>query len=282
MNKLLYLAIMALSFAACSRPYVIVQIADAQFGFTASDKCQEEGIEYDFDVKYERECLTKAVAFVNEIEPDAVVFTGDQVHHANNEQEWKAFRRVVYGIDKKIDVFHIPGNHDVQIWDSSVNIHLRDNRNVDMSTFETYYPNTTFCHEEKNLALVGMNSNLVKYDDPREGDQFAWLHKTLERNKDKVTIIFGHHPFFLKDVEEEDGYFQIRKSKRKIYFELFDKYGVDAVYTGHLHDNSEGEYLGIHSKTTTSVARQLGEGQPSVRVITISKGKVYDEIVPIL
>ena len=63
--------------------------------------------------------------------------------------------------------------------------------------------------------------------------------------------------------------------------ECFDKYGVDAVYTGHLHDNSEGEYLGIPSKTTTSVARQLGGGQPSVRVITVSKGKVYDEIVPI-
>lgn len=281
MKKLLYLAIAALSFAACSRPYVVVQIADAQFGFTASDKCEAEGVEYDFDVKYERECLTKAVALVNDIKPDAVVFTGDQVHHALHDQEWKAFRRVIYGIDKDIDVFHLPGNHDVQVWDPALNIKTIGDHTIDMQPYELYNSRSQFCHEEKGLALVGINSNLVKYEDPREGDQFAWLQKVLDRNKDKVTLIFGHHPFFLKDIEEEDGYFQIQKSKRKIYFELFDKYGVDAVYTGHLHDNSEGEYLGIPSKTTTSVARQLGGGQPSVRVITVSKGKVYDEIVPI-
>ena len=180
MKKLLYLAIAALSFAACSRPYVVVQIADAQFGFTASDKCEAEGVEYDFDVKYERECLTKAVALVNDIKPDAVVFTGDQVHHALHEQEWKAFRRVIYGIDKDIDVFHLPGNHDVQVWDPALNIKTIGDHTIDMQPYELYNSRSQFCHEEKGLALVGINSNLVKYEDPREGDQFAWLQKVLD------------------------------------------------------------------------------------------------------
>ncbi len=282
MKKLLYLAVMALSLAACSRPYVIVQIADAQLGFTGAERCEEQGIPYDEDVKYERDCLSKAVALVNEIKPDAVVFTGDQVHHAENEYEWSVFRRIVRGIDKKTDVYHIPGNHDIVVWDTSLNMKTFVDNNVDLGPFRLYYPQTQFCHEESGLAIVGMNSNLVKYDDSREGEQFTWLQKVLERNKDKVIVIFGHHPFFLEDVDEEDGYFQIQKSKRKIYFNLFEKYGVDAVYAGHLHDNSEGEYLGIPSKTTTSVARQLGGAQPSVRVVTISKGKVSDETVPIL
>ena len=277
MKKLLYLAIAALSFASCSRPYVVVQIADAQFGFTASDKCEAEGVEYDFDVKYERECLTKAVALLNDIKPDAVVFTGDQVHHALHEQEWKAFRRVIYGIDKDIDVFHLPGNHDVQVWDPALNIKTIGDHTIDMQPYELYNSRSQFCHEEKGLALVGINSNLVKYEDPREGDQFAWLQKVLDRNKDKVTLIFGHHPFFLKDIEEEDGYFQIQKSKRKKYFDMFLEKGVDAVYAGHLHDSSEGEYMGIQMKTATSAGYQLGEAEPSYRYIVIRDGAVVQD-----
>lgn len=267
---------MAVVMAACSKPYVIVQVADAQLGFTASDRCKAEGRDYDGDVSYEVECLKKAVARINEIRPDAVVFTGDQVHHPANETEWSAFKRTVAKIDKEVQVFYLPGNHDVVVWPGDM---MRRGESLDMEPYEIHFPKSSFCHEEKNIALIGINSNLVKYTDSREGEQFAWLHETLERNKDKVTLIFGHHPFFLKDIEEEDGYFQIEKSKRKTYFNLFSRYGVDAVYTGHLHDNSEGEYMGIPSKTATSVSVQLGEAQPSFRVITIDDGVVSDELV---
>lgn len=282
MKKLFFAAAMAVVLAACSEPYVIVQIADAQLGFSSSERCKEEGVFYDDDVTYENEFLKKAVQLVNEIAPDAVVFTGDQVHHADNQVEWTVFKRTISSIDKRVDVLHLPGNHDVVVWDKYVDIEKFGENAVNLSPFERHFPQTAFCHEEKNVALVGINSNLVKYDDAREGDQFAWLQKVLERNRNKVTLIFGHHPFFLEDIDEGDGYFQIQKSKRKTYFDIFSKYGVDAVYTGHLHDNAEGRYLGIPAKTTTSVAYQIGDAQPSVRVITICKGEVSDEIVPVL
>lgn len=279
MKKLFFAAVMAVVMAACSKPYIIVQVADAQLGFTASDKCEAEGREYDGDVSYEVGYLKKAVDMINEIRPDAVVFTGDQVHHAASQAEWSAFKKVVAKIDKDVKVFHLPGNHDVVVWGGENGFKVIGGESLDMGPFEMNYPKSSFCHEEKDIVLVGINSNLVKYNDSREGGQFAWLHETLERNRDKVTLVFGHHPFFLKDIEEEDGYFQIQKSKRKTYFDLFSRYGVDAVYAGHLHDNSEGEYKGIPSKTATSVSVQLGDAQPSVRVITIDGGVVGDEHV---
>jgi hypothetical protein len=84
MKKLFLCLVMTAVLASCSKPYVIVQIADAQLGFTASDKCKAEGREFDENVSYELSYLRKAVAKVNEINPDA--------------QEWYALSKGIYGI----------------------------------------------------------------------------------------------------------------------------------------------------------------------------------------
>lgn len=93
--------------------------------------------------------------------------------------------------------------------------------------------------------------------------------------------MFSHHPFFLKEVGEKDGYFQIQSAKRQGYMDLFKSMNVDALYAGHLHNNSEGSYEGIPVRTTTSVGYQIGDAYPSVRVITITDGKVIDSLLPI-
>ena len=271
MKKMIIAALTALFIASCSRPYVVVQIADAQLGFTASDKCNKEGRPYDDDVTYEIECLTKAVAMINEIKPDVVVFTGDQVHHATNQLEWTAFLDAISGISKDVKIFHVPGNHDVLISENS----------VDSSPFEQHFGASTFLHREKSVKLVGINSNLIKYNDSKEAEQMEWLESNLPKKSKEVTLIFGHHPFFLQNIDEGEGYFQVQKDKRKIYFDLFKANGVDAVYTGHLHNNAESEYDGIPAKTATSVAYQIGNAQPSIRVITVDDGVVSDELVPI-
>lgn len=116
MKRLAYFIISFFALMSCAeKPYVIVQIADAQLGFTAADKSQKEGTEYVNDLTYEIECLTKAVSMVNQIQPDAVVFTGDQVNRHYDAEQWDAFAKVISDIDPSIKVFHIPGNHDVVI-----------------------------------------------------------------------------------------------------------------------------------------------------------------------
>ena len=47
MKRLAYFLISFFALMSCAeKPYVIVQIADAQLGFTAADKSQKEGTEY--------------------------------------------------------------------------------------------------------------------------------------------------------------------------------------------------------------------------------------------
>lgn len=269
-NLFIFMTSLVLLLAGCSgKEYVIVQVADAQLGFAAADRCQREGVAFDNDVTYERDCLLRAVEFINALNPDAVVFTGDQVNYPDIPAQWEAFDEVASMIDKDIKVFHIPGNHDVIIKDSG----------VDSSPFTNCYGDDRFVHSERGVKMVGINTNLIQYDDSMEYDQIDWLEAVLEKPcKDDVTILFGHHPFFMTDIDEPDSYFPIKASKRHEYFELFSVMDVDAVYAGHRHETYEAEYDGIPMKTTTSVAYQIGNSKPSVRVITVKDGTVSDEL----
>ena len=259
--------------SCAEKPYVIFQIADAQLGFTAADKSQKEGTEYVNDLTYEIDCLTKAVSIVNEIKPDAVVFTGDQVNRCNDSEQWDAFARVISEIDPAIKVFHIPGNHDVIISDGD----------VDTTPFTDRYGEDRFIHVDRGVRLAGINSNLIKYNDPREAEQIGWMKDVLTKDTpEEVSIIFSHHPFFLKNIDEEDGYFQIQKDKRQEYFNICTELDVNALYAGHLHNDSVGSYEGIPVSTTTSVAFQIGPAQPSIRVITVSDGEVSDVLITVI
>lgn len=271
MRRLLAAIFTAFLLLSCAeKPYVIIQIADAQLGFTAADKSQNEGTEYVNDLTYEIDCLTKAVSMVNEIKPDVVVFTGDQVNRYNDAEQWDSFAQVIAAIDPSVNVFHIPGNHDVSISEG----------NVDSTPFTGRYTSDRFLHIERGVRIVGINSNLIKYNDPREPEQMEWIKESLAKDSsDEVSILFSHHPFFLKDIAEEDGYFQIQKAKRQEYLNICTELGANALYAGHLHNNSEGSYEGLPVTTTTSVAFQIGPAQPSIRVITVQDGVVDDQIL---
>ena len=269
MKKILLLLLVAVaSFASCNKPYVIVQVADPQLGFDADVKWQESGLDYVDDLTYEAGYLMKAVVEINAIKPDMVVFTGDNVHRCANEHQWYTFRSILSRLDPEIGLLFVPGNHDVEAEDGDVII----------APFSVYLGKDRFVYKDRGVNIVGLNTNYIKFNDPREQEQLEWLNTALKKEKESdVTLVFGHHPFFKEDIDEEDSS-QIQKSKRRTYFDLFKSMGVGAVYAGHLHALREGEYEGIPMRTMTSVAYQLGEAQPSIRVITVSKKGIGDEI----
>ena len=270
--KKLFILVVLLAAACTPKTLTIVQIADAQLGFDAAIKGQAPGAVYVNDLSYEAEYLRKAVAMVNELSPDVIVYTGDQVNIVDNEEQWQLFTEIISGIDPDILQLHIPGNHDV----------ARPEGKVDSTPFIERFGSDRFVSDHGDVRLIGLNSNLIKYDDPAEAEHREWLEAALSENApENVTILFAHHPFFMSDVDEEDSYFPIQRSKRKDYFDMFAEKGVDAVFAGHLHDNRAGEYEGIPMLTTTSSGYQLGAGPASIRVITVKDGQVSEELLPI-
>lgn len=273
MKKLLII-FAALAASACSpKIYTIVQIADAQLGFDAAVKGQAEGAVYVNDLTYESDLLEKTVLEINTVKPDIVVFTGDQVNYPDNQEQWDLFDEIVSNIRRGVEVYHLPGNHDVLI----------STGKVDLTPFENRYGDDRFIFSNKKISLIGINSNFIKYDDPREEEQYDWLRTALEQAGDDVLkIVFCHHPFFLTDIDEQDSYFPIQKAKRKRYFDLFADNGVSVVYAGHLHNNAEGEYRGVEMKTATSVAYQIGDAESAYRYIVIQDGKLTsDDMIPV-
>lgn len=248
--------------AACSpKTYTIVQIADAQLGFDAAIKGQTPGAVYVNDLTYETECFKEAAECIRNGKPDMIVFTGDQVNLPLDQEQWDEFNELLTLLPSDAKIMHLPGNHDVLISEGK----------VDNMPFTSRYGSDRFVYNVGKFCIIGINSNLIKYDDPAEEEQFQWLKTTLElSDENSVKVIFCHHPFFLTHIDEEDSYFPIQKAKRRIYFDLFADNGVSAVFAGHRHDNSKGEYKGVKMKTATSVAYQIGEAKPSFRFIFLS------------
>ena len=274
MRKYIYIICALLMAVACAqKPIVIVQIADAQLGFDAAVKGSVPGAEYVNDLTFEIECLKATVAKVNELKPDMVVFTGDQVHLPYDKEQWDAFVQGIADIDPSIEQYHLPGNHD----------HILKDGTADPQDFIARFGSDRFAVRKNNVNVVGINTSLIYFDSALEQDQMVWLEETLESTDESdVTLVFGHHPFFCENIDEEDSHVQIPKSKRRQYFDYFKSKGVDAVFAGHLHDNRAGEYEGIPMLTTTSSGYQLGDGPASIRVITIKDGQMTEELVPII
>ena len=274
MKKYIYMiCAMVMAMACAEKPIVIVQIADAQLGFDAAVKGSVPGAEYVNDLTFEIECLRATVAKVNELKPDMVVFSGDQVHLPYDKEQWDAFMHGIADLDPSIKQYHIPGNHD----------HILKDGTADPQDFIGRFGADRFVAKKKNVNVIGINTSLIYFNSALEQDQMVWLEETLEATDEgDVTLIFGHHPFFCENIDEEDSHVQIAKSKRRHYFDYFKSKGVDAVFAGHLHDNAEGEYEGIPMLTATSSGYQLGSGPASIRVITIDNGRMSQELVPII
>lgn len=243
---------------------VIVQVSDTQFGFWNDE-----------DISYEVGTYSKCIEELNVLKPDAVVLTGDLVNHSWVEKQWEALFEITGRLDKDIPVFFIPGNHDE-------NFH---NGEIDSEDYFKHMKYSRFAKVIGDTYLIGIDSNPIKdcFGSKTEEEQFKWLKKMLRKNrKHRTTIIFTHTPFFLEHFDEENGYFQMSKEARKKYFDLFKKYNVKGVFSGHLHQNRVASYENtIPVVTTSAIGVQLGKDHPGYRIITVTDGQLTHEYVDV-
>ena len=122
-----------------------------------------------------------------------------------------------------------------------------------------------------------------------EAEQLEWLTAQLQRlskrNSPKTKVnrifVFLHCPVILKDIDEENGYFNFPKGKREKYIALFKKYGVDVVFAGHTHMEYDTAAEGIRFVTAGPVGSPLGRGYSGYEVVTVSKSGINCSYVPI-
>ncbi|MBR5398236.1 MAG: metallophosphoesterase [Bacteroidales bacterium] len=288
MKRLLLIAVLgvmaALLAGSCSqRTFSFVQMTDPQIGF----RDKSPGFVYTDSL------FAEAVRKVNSSEyhgykskncapsADFVIITGDLVNDQRDALQDSIYRANRAKID--VPVYEIPGNHDIRPWTPDNHSNYLALRGYDRFSFK-----------HKGCAFIGIDSNCIvdSSDEDRGGDvkispsdkaaaaqaeaeQLEWLKEELRKaQRCRYTFVFTHCPVILKDIDEENNYFNFPKKKRAEYIALFKKYEVDVVFAGHTHMDYDTTAEGIRFVTAGPVGSPLGRGYSGYELVTVSKDSV--------
>ncbi|KPL03225.1 MAG: hypothetical protein AMJ90_03705 [candidate division Zixibacteria bacterium SM23_73_2] len=169
----------------------------------------------------------KAVEEVNLLKPDIVLTVGDYIEGYTIDttalnQEWDEFFEIMEKLEAPY--YLVPGNHDIT-YDECEPVYRK-------RVGEPYY---SFDYQNTHFVMLDVSRVEKSEDVPQE--QIEWLTSDLEKNKGKENIfVFYHKPLWVVSIED--------KEEDKLH-QIFKKYGVDAVFSGHYHHYFSGEVEGI-------------------------------------
>lgn len=246
--------------AADSAPFFFLQLSDPQFGFMDNNK----------SISAETEAMNKAVTAINQLKPPFVVITGDFVNNSKSKEQIAAYKSMIAQIDSSVKVYMIPGNHDI----GKVSRASIDN-------YKKNYGETHFSFRYGDCAFIGIDSNIIKEEDKeREEVQFKWLEQELQKTKDaRFKFVFTHCSVFLKRMDEPVNYSNFSLPMREKYVRLFQKYGVNAIFAGHLHNNAYGKVGNMEMITIGPVGKVLGTGYQGMNLVKVYPERFISEFI---
>ena len=246
--------------AADSAPFFFLQLSDPQFGFMDNNK----------SISAETEAMNKAVTAINQLKPPFVVITGDFVNNSKSKEQIAAYKSMIAQIDSSVKVYMIPGNHDI----GKVSRASIDN-------YKKNYGETHFSFRYGDCAFIGIDSNIIKEEDKeREEVQFKWLAQELQKTKDaRFKFVFTHCSVFLKRMDEPVNYSNFSLPMREKYVRLFQKYGVNAIFAGHLHNNAYGKVGNMEMITIGPIGKVLGTGDQGMNLVKVYPDRFISEFI---
>lgn len=246
--------------AADSAPFFFLQLSDPQFGFMDNNK----------SISAETEAMNKAVTAINQLKPPFVVITGDFVNNSKSKEQIAAYKSMIAQIDSSVKVYMIPGNHDI----GKVSRASIDN-------YKKNYGETHFSFRYGDCAFIGIDSNIIKEEDKeREEVQFKWLEQELQKTKDaRFKFVFTHCSVFLKRMDEPVNYSNFSLPMREKYVHLFQKYGVNAIFAGHLHNNAYGKVGNMEMITIGPIGKVLGTGYQGMNLVKVYPDRFISEFI---
>ncbi len=183
---------------------------------------------------------------VNEIElmkPDFVMTVGDMIEGYSDDYEevqaeWSEYMSLLKPLTPT-PIYHTPGNHD--IWDEkSLDIYRQ-------RIGDNYY---SFDYKGLHFVILDVSRFNSSAEIPEK--QLVWLEKDLKKHrKAAFTFVFMHKPFWIRSTAVGDA---------DPLHDLFLKFGVDAVFSGHYHTYFSGSYDGI---IYTSIGSSGGGSTPA-------------------
>ncbi len=227
-----------------SGPFFFVVMADPQFGMMT-------------DRKRERLNAEAAVAHVNRLRPRFVVILGDLTHAVPGakgyDEQSGEFRSVFGGIDRKIPLLLVPGNHDLG----------KKATPEALATWRRSYGDDYYSFWSGGTQGLVLNTHLYWDSSGAPDDhkrQEEWLAVRLAEAKSdppRHLLVFQHHPWFLKTPQDPDGYDVIPRSRRLPALAALKDAGVRHVFAGHYHGHVRARDGDLEVVVAGSVGKPL-------------------------
>lgn len=181
-----------------------------------------------------KENIEKIINKIEKENPNVIYITGDLIDAEYYKKENERY------LNKEIDipdtltlefcerltqiakVYYVYGNHEMMLLDDPDNNILKTKIELLGVTILNNKVEIINLGKE-SFRLVGLQDPATLYKDKR----YAFIG---ENNKEKIDSIM--HDLFL---EQSDSMFTICLSHRPEYFDLYKKYPIDVVFTGHAH-----------------------------------------------
>lgn len=265
--------------------FFFIQMSDPQFGMFARLSGMDEKRILEFRQQYgwniqpapkttgfseESALFEKAIAAANRLNPAFVIISGDMVEDHKDPGQLAELRRIAAKLHTHIPLHWSPGNWDVGNTPTPQSL----------ARYRADFGDDFYSFQHGGSTFIVLNS-CVAFDDsqtPGEWDrQTAFLRTTLKAAKDGGSahiVVFQHHPIYRRDPDEEDTWANIPKAKRHELLELFEAYGVSAVFSGHWHQCHYVNHRGIQMVTTGPVGYPLGDDPSGFRIVKVCPDKI--------
>lgn len=186
--------------------------------------------------------------------PDAafLVHSGDHVNTGLFRDQWDKYLHSGRNFFPRLPFVPTLGNHDSQ-----------DGLPPTLYTQLFMLPRTNACglSPERNYAFSYGDTRFYMIDATGDIEKIAcWLEEELQQTQEKWKIAVTHFPPYARD----DSYLEIRES----WGSLFDRYHVDLVLSGHIH-----QYFRSYPINNQQVVSDPGKGTIYISSVTVEARK---------
>lgn len=179
-----------------------------------------------------------ARAFIDGLEVPLVMHLGDLVQEYPGSPRFEVSRAHAMHLWSNLssEVRWVAGNHDVGDKPDPTLVGLPIQRDW-LDEYHKLFGPSWYSFDRGPCHFVVINGQLVNAPLPEAKAQMAWLEFDLQRNKGRRTFLFVHMPLYLY-ADDEPGlghYDNIAQPGRGQLLDMIDTFGVEWVFSGHVH-----------------------------------------------
>lgn len=215
--------------------------------------------------------------WINDSGADLVIHTGDlSVDGADKDEDLAFSMDLMRQVTAPMLI--VPGNHDVgHLPDSAQPVNAER-----LARWRRMVGPDRWMDDHGNWRLIGLNSQLMGFEDAEDEGQFEWLEKALEGREGRRVAIFAHKPLFVDRPDEGDtGYWSVRPNQRQRLYDLIAAHDVALFASGHLHWAWKGGFdttSTVWAPPAAFILDKMEREMPGERFVGAAIHKLGDEV----